>query len=362
MKKIIYFSLLVCILCGAFQLFASASELDISDSLLPYVDGEINKITNGDIENYTSDIANGKGNIFSDMKESVKHLAPDFKKSFFTLLCALILSGVISSLKSSFSDNDDVCGLAGVVVCSILLFSLMQTAFDLVKLCLQSSITFMTALLGITCTIQGLSGNVGTAHLSLSTLSVVLFGIQSVLSYVLFPMMCAMFGITVANTVKESTELTEISSAVKKTCVFILTACGFICSLFFTVGTAFSSLTEGALKKGVKFAAGSFIPIVGSSLSDAYDAVYFSLSSLKVTAGASGIVVLLLTFAPPVLCLCGIKAMLYACEIISQSLSLKRQVRLMNTCGDILSVMIALCCFSFVVFSVFCGAFMKVSL
>lgn len=362
MKKIIYFSLLICILCGAFQLSANASELDISNSLSPYLDGEINKITNGDIENYTNDFIKGNGNIFSDMKESVKRLAPNFKKSFFTLLCALILSGVISSLKSSFSDSDDICGLAGTVVCGILLFSLMQTAFDIVRLCLQSSITFMTALLGITCTIQGLSGNIGTAQLSFSTLSVILFAIQSVLSGVLFPLMCAMFGITVANTVKENTELSEISSIVKKTCVFILTACGFVCSLFFTVGGAFSSLSEGVLKKGVKFAAGSFIPIVGSSLSDAYDAVYFSLSSLKITAGASGIVVLLLTFAPPVLCLFGIKAMLYISEIISQSLLLKRQVRLMNTCGDILSVMIALCCFSFVVFSVFCGAFMKVSL
>ena len=39
MKKIIYFSLLICILCGAFQLSANASELDISNSLSPYVDG-----------------------------------------------------------------------------------------------------------------------------------------------------------------------------------------------------------------------------------------------------------------------------------------------------------------------------------
>lgn len=358
MKKIF---ILIILIIPLLTVRADALDFDGELSLSPYTPSELDKITNGDIEKYSSDIVSGRGDLVNDIKKTAEKYIPDIKGAFFTLLCALILSGVISSLKSSFSCDNDVCELAGVAVCAILLFTLMKTSFDTVKICLESSVTFMTGMLAIACTVYGTVGNIAGAHIATSTLGAVLWGIQSVTSYFLFPAVGAVFGMSLANSFKEDKHLSELSSSVKKTAVFVLSLCGFVCSLSLGISGAFSSVSDGIMKKGVKFAAGSFVPIIGSSLSDAYDAVYLSIASLKISAGVSGIIVLLLTFAPPVLCLCAVKLMIYTSGIISRSLLLEKQSRLMDSCGDILSVMIALCLFSFVVFTVFCGTFMRVT-
>lgn len=335
---------------------ALGMEFDISDDLSPYLpDG-----AGEDISSLADDVASG--NIIKRIKTAVKDAFPDIKGAFGALLCAVLLSGVASAVSSSLGADEDVLSLAGALVCAVLIFTVIKTAFDALRTALVASVTFMTALMGIMCYVYGIMGNIGSLGVSLSVLSSVLQGVEMISSYILFPLICTVFGMTAAGCTKSVGELSEVASAVKKIAVFILSSCAMAVTLAFGLCGTFASVGDGVLKRSVKFAAGTFVPIIGSSLADAYDAVFTSISVVKATAGGGGIGALLLIFLPPLVTLCTVKLMLGAVGFISRALGLSSQARLASGCGEILSLMIAVCVFSFVVMTVACAVFMRVNI
>ena len=334
---------------------ASGTESDITNSLSPYLP----EGAGTDINGLAADTANG--NIINRIKAAAADAIPDIKGTFGALLCAVLLSGTASAVSSSLGADEDVMSLAGALVCAVLIFTVIKTAFDALHTALTASVTFMTSFMGIMCYIYGIMGNIGTLGVSASVLSCVLQVLETVSSYVLFPLICTVFGLTLAGCIKSVGELSKIASYVKKTAVFILSLSTAAASLAFTLCGTFAASGDGVLKKGVKFAAGAFVPIIGSSLSDAYVAVFASISVIKTTAGTGGIGALLLIFIPPLITLCAVKLMLLSVGAVSRALGLSSQEKLASGCGEILSLMIAVCCFSFVVMTVACAVFMRVN-
>ncbi len=339
-----------------FALITAGVEFDVSESLTPYLPNEIE----GDIWGLASDTANG--NIITRIKTAVSDAFPDIKGAFGALLCAVLLSGIASAVSSSLGADEDVLSLAGTLVCAVLIFTVIKTAFDALHTALLASVTFMTALMGIMCYVYGIMGNIGSLGVSASVLSAVLQTVEMISSYILFPLICTVFGLTLAGSVKGVGELSRIASSVKKCAVFILSACAMAVTLAFGLCGIFASAADGVLKKSVKFAAGTFVPIIGSSLADAYDAVFTSINVIKATAGGGGIGALLLIFLPPLVTLCAVKLMLISVGFICRMLGQSSQEKLAAGCGEILSLMIAVCVFSFVVMTVACAVFMRVNI
>lgn len=335
---------------------ASGLEFDVSESLSPYLPDGID----GEISSLADDTANG--NIVSRIKKAVSDAFPDIKGAFGALLCAVLLSGIAAAVSSSLGADEDVLSLAGTLVCAVLIFNVIKTAFDALHTALLASVTFMTALMGIMCYVYGIMGNIGSLGVSASVLSAVLQTVEMVSSYILFPLICTVFGLTLAGCLKGVGELSQIASSVKKIAVFILSSCAMAVTLAFGLCGVFASVSDGVLKRSVKFAAGSFVPIIGSSLAEAYDAVFTSISVIKATAGGGGIGALLLIFLPPLVTLCAVKLMLMSVGLVCRTLGLSSQAKLASGCSDILSLMIAVCCFSFVVMTAACAVFMRVNI
>ena len=333
-------------------LFPSALEYDVSGELSQYLpDG-----AHGDTASLAEVVTSGS--IVDKLKTAVKDSFPDVFGAFGALVCAVLLSGISSAVSNSLK-NEDVSVIAGICVCGVLVFTVIKTSFDVLHTSLTASVSFMTAMMGIMCYVYGIMGNVGGMGLSSSILAVVLQTVQMIASYVLFPLVGTVFGLTLAGCLKEKSELSGISSFVKKSVVFILSACGAALSLALTLGGIFSTVSEGVLKKSVKFAAGSFIPIIGSSLAEAYDAVFSSINAIKATAGAGGIGALLLIYVPPFFTLCVTKLLFSCASALSEMLGLTAQTKLIEGCGDILTVMIGICSFSSAVMIIACAVFMR---
>lgn len=338
-----------------FLLLPSAVEYDVISELSPYLpDG-----AGADISQLADNISNGK--ITEQVLSAVSDALPDVAGAFGSLLCAVILSGVSGAVSSSLQADEDVCSIAGVAVCAVLVFSVIKTSFDALHTALTASVSFMTALLGVMCYVYGMTGNLGGAGVSYSILSAVLHVLELICSYALFPLCVSVFGMTLADSFKQNGELSGVAQFVKRTAVFLLSACGGAVTLALSISGAFASVSNGILKKSVKFASGAFIPIIGSSLSEAYDAVFSSINVIKATAGGGGIAALLLIFAPALVSLCVTKLMLSTAGLISRSFGLERQAKLICGCGEILTVMIGICTFACVVMIIACAVFMKVT-
>ena len=348
----------VCIICALFALFCifpCGLEYDVSSQLSPYLPSGID----GEFDEIAENTANG--GIFEKIKAAASGALPDIFGSFGALLCAVLLSGVSGAVSSSLG-GEDVSVTAGIAVCAVLVFAVIKTSFDALHTALLASVTFMTALMGIMCYVYGIMGNAAAMGVSASVLAAVLQAVQMTASYILFPLVGTVFGLTLAGSLREGNELSAISSFVKRTAVFILSACGAAVTLALTLSGVFASVSEGVLKKSVKFASGTFIPIIGSSLAEAYDAVFSSINVIKATAGGGGIGALLLIFAPPFATLCTTKLLFVCAGALSGSLGVPAQKRLFDGCSDILTVMIAVCAFSSAVMVIACAVFMRVGI
>ncbi len=336
-------------------LLPTAAEYDVSGELSQYLPDGIDGDTASLAEAVTS------GSIVDKLKTAVQNSVPDVFGTFGALACAVLLSGIASAVSGSLN-GEDVCRTAGVCVCAVLVFAVIKTSFDALHTALTASVTFMTGMMAIMCYVYGIMGNIGGMGLSASVLTAVLQGVQMIASYVLFPLIGTVFGLTLAGCIKEKSELSGVSSFVKKTAVFILSVCGAALSLALSLSGVFSTVSEGVLKKSVKFASGAFIPIIGSSLADAYDAVFSSINVIKATAGAGGIGALLLIYVPPFFTLCVTKVLFLCAGALSDALGLPQQSQLIGACGDIITVMTGVCAFSAAVMIVACAVFMRVNI
>lgn len=337
-----------------FAVYPSALEFDVSGELSQYLPDGIDGDTASLAEAVTS------GSIADKLKKAVSDSFPDIFGACGALVCALLLSGVSSAVSGSLK-GEDVSAIAGTAVCAVLVFTVIKTSFDALYTALTASVTFMTALLGIMCYVYGIMGKFSSMGVSASVLSAVLQGVQMIASYILFPLVGTVFGLTLAGSLREDGELSGVSSFVKKCTVFILSVCGLLLTLALSLSGVFASAADGVLKKSVKFAAGSFIPIIGSSLAEAYDAVFSSINIIKATAGAGGIGALLLIYAPPFVTLCFTRLIFICFGGICKTLGLPAQSHLMDGCGDILTVMIGICAFSSAVMMIACAVFMRMN-
>jgi stage III sporulation protein AE len=93
----------------------------------------------------------------------------------------------------------------------------------------------------------------------------------------------------------------DVDSATKTIKSIVSWSLGFIVTVFvgiLSIQTMVASSADTVTVRTAKFMLGSFVPVVGSALSDAYSAAQGCFKLLKTTLGAYGVVVAALTFLP----------------------------------------------------------------
>ncbi len=299
--------------------------------------------------------------VTQTLKNAIAEAFPNVIKSFFTLACALLLSSVASAVKKAVSadPSPDACDFASGIVCGIIVFQMIRGAFSAASIAVNSACTFMASLLGIMCMIYGYSGNVVSGGVFVSVLTAVLNGVQVLFASILFPIILSLFGMTLANSLRYTESLGAFASFVKKTVTFLLSLCGVIVTFLLTVQTALGSAGQTLTRKTLKFASGAFIPFIGSSLAEALDTVYSSISVIKTASGIAGMVAIATLLIPPIISIVLTRLMCTAAAFVANMLGLPMQSGLLKGCEDILSLMLACVCFSGAVFIIGCALFMK---
>ena len=102
--------------------------------------------------------------------------------------------------------------------------------------------------------------------------------------------------------------------------------------------------------KTVRFALGSYIPIVGGTVSEALSTVSAGLSHVRSITGTAGVIILLLTVLPTVLSLMLSRLSLTLCRSIAETLGCDRAAGIIGDADSVLSIFLALCAMTAVFF------------
>lgn len=166
--------------------------------------------------------------------------------------------------------------------------------------------------------------------------------VMQITSRVVIPLLKCIMSLSVVSMSCENARLDGVTELFRKAVRLILTFCMSIFTAFLTMRSIVAAASDSLMNRAVRFAIGSFVPLVGGALSEAYQTVVSCVSVLKAGVGAAAIAAIFAIFLPSaVRCLIW-QASLSAGGAVCSIFGLTRLSSLFSRISGILSVIFAI--------------------
>ena len=286
--------------------------------------GDFSKLANLSFENVMGEILSlALGNISSPLKGLVNITA-------LLLLCSVI-SAYNGSLSCDISNSLNITATL-CITCAAVVPAVGVIASTGSVICTASNI--MLAYVPVMVVIMASSGSVaGSASYG--------EGVSQLSSKIIVPLLNMFLGLSITSSVSPSVNLSGFMSMISKSVKWLL---GFAMTIFTAVLTfrqLISVSVDNVSTRAVRFTLNSFIPIVGSALSDAYKVVQGSIGLLKSGIGIIVILSVTIVFMPVILQ--GVMWMftLWIGKSTAEVLNLNGPAKLLENISSVFSTLIA---------------------
>jgi stage III sporulation protein AE len=171
--------------------------------------------------------------------------------------------------------------------------------------------------------------------------------VSQVLANTLVPLMGVYLALCVAGSLVPELNIASATAAVK---TIVSWSLGFVLTLFaalLSVQTMVSVSADSVTVRAAKFVVGSFVPVVGAALSEAYSAAQGCLRLIKTTVGAYGILAAAFTFLPVLVRVLMWQLVARAAVVAGDILGAPRVSALLRACSSALAILTAvILCFA----------------
>lgn len=167
-------------------------------------------------------------------------------------------------------------------------------------------------------------------------------GITWLSSHLIAPLLSVFLGVSVTSSVSSDIRLDgivrELSKFIKWVIAFVMT----VFSGLLTFKTLITTAADTVSTRAVRFTLSSFIPIVGSALSEAYKTIQGSMTLLKTGLGVFVIISVVIVFLPVVInCLLWIVS-LNISSGVANMLGIKAPSSVLKCCSSVLSTLLVI--------------------
>ena len=224
---------------------------------------------------------------------------------FFGKICCLLLfSALFRAVKDSFSltRGEGVFDLLLIVVLSLTAYTALESSISLASSTMKSVQSFLLSSLPVTTVLLTLSGAPSAANTMASSLNFFIATVGTLVSTVLLPLFYTLFSCSVVNQILDGglgSFLKFLKKGVKTLCILFFT----LVSASLTLQHALSAAADSLAMRSVRFAAGNFIPVVGSLVGESTKILAASFSTVKTECGVLFILVLGYLLLRPILCI-----------------------------------------------------------
>jgi len=279
---------------------------------------------------------------------------------FASLLAFLIIVSIFTAVKGGLEKSgfDKAFGFVSSVVLCTMAYSFVLNGLALAEEYTERLSNFITALLPALGTLYAASGNPAAAIGQNVSLLVGINALAGISADVVIPLLKIIFALTAAAAVSGvnlSGVCGIIKSAATTVCVGAFTILGAV--LFFT--TVLSASADTLAMRTVKFAAGSFIPIIGSLVGEASRSVISSIALIKNSVGVFAVVVVLYIALTPIIALSVKKLAVVLGSAVAKLLSCDGEAKFLDGVVSLFNLMLALMISSAVYFILALAIFVK---
>lgn len=226
---------------------------------------------------------------------------------FFQMLCVLILVSVIKNFFSS--DNGKSYNYLGNILVILMSGGYISDTLNVMLSSMKTGSAFMISFVPIYTVIIALSGSISSA-VSYNTVTLAYAELLTgFINNYAVDIVGLFIAVSISLSFNSMINLNRFVAGANKT---VNTVIGFLAGIFTAVlsfkGVLSVSL-DSASSKSIRFLITNLIPIVGSSISDAYSSLVGSINLIKGSVAAIGIIVILIISAPAIIeggvyCIC----------------------------------------------------------
>lgn len=278
-------------------------EENVSDELFSSIDSDIKSILRDmgiEADNFSGVLDFSLDDISSFFNSTLADKTEICLKNILFLLSVILLCGSVSTL---FADgkNDDFISLLSIVIVTLISVNIIKGSLTAACSVLKLSGNFMLSFIPIYTMVISLAGNAASA-LTYNTLLIAFAEfLSSVISFFSADFLGVFFCLSISFSMNESVNTGRFISGINK-CVSI--ALGLLSGLFtgfLSIKNVLCASIDSVSVKGIRFLISSLIPVVGSSISDAYSSFIGSINLIKGSVAVVGILVVVIINLPIIL-------------------------------------------------------------
>ncbi len=189
-------------------------------------------------------------------------------------------------------------------------------------------------------------------ELSVSTQAVMLFVtlIGNINAYLLYPLTNALFTLSVVSMVCGEAKLGGIVAGLRKLIMRVWQIVSIFFSFMLGVQSIIAKSADSLGSKTVKFALGSFIPVAGSMIAEAFQTVRAGLAFVRSVTGIGGIIIILIILVAGIVPLVLYKLAISVAATSSEMLGLGELSGLMTEIRGITELLLAIVLYSSLMF------------
>ncbi len=334
---------------------------DAADALEKALPDELSELKNSALDTVKKGEADfDTESIFQKLYTSVRDELTGPLRLFFALLSLVICSAVFKALTqavkaagvaSAFSLCSSLC------FCSAVCVPLLRTA-ERAGAFLHWLASFITALLPVFSSLYVAGGNIACAAYANSGAYMLTVLIEEIFAEILLPLCKLLLAIAVTAMVSPL-ELSGIIKVIKDLFTTALAFLMMLNSAVYSLGNHIAAAKDGVAMRAVRFAAGSFIPVVGGAVGEAMRTVAGSLSVIKAGVGwvccAAAIIILL----PPIVSVLLYRTAIELAGAAARLCSLNTEAKLLDGAVTVCNLLAALMAASAVLFVLAVTLFIK---
>lgn len=236
------------------------------------------------------------------------------------------------------------------VLCSVtVMYDTVYSCFDVIKSSLDGISQFMTAYIPVFSSVAAAGGNL-TSGGSYYAVTLILCEIIAVISNkILMPFLSIVLAISLVSAINPELSFCRTADSIKKCVQWILGGLMTIFTGLLTIQSLTGAAADSLASRTAKFAASSFIPVVGGAVSEAYSTVYGSLGVIRSGTGTIGIIIICIIVLKPIVTILAVKFVVTLGKIICELLGQRESSEFLGSTNAVLSIGLGIViCFSLI--------------
>ena len=254
----------------------------------------------------------------------------------------LVLSAVLGAVAAHFGGGTgQAFAFCSVSALSLLVLRSSVTGFACLHTWFDTLCTLAGSMLPMMGTLYALGGNVGAAAANHAVLSVFLSVAQMLCSRAVLPVAGVCLVLALSDALTGRSVLKPLGNLVKRTFTLGISFLMLLLSFLLGLQTTLAAGSDTLALRTARFAAGSFLPVVGGSVSEAMKTVAGSIGYLRTLAGTGGILVLFLFFLPMFLTVLLTRVVFLLAGALAELLGVKGEGRILSELASVYGYFLA---------------------